>query len=252
MAALFALLTRSRSIDTPASIKRFCKSATSRSAGRTATALARTGPADPLAAIRAGAGEGVPLLVGTNLEEWKLFALMTTPAADEGALLRRLALVAPDPADALAAYRAEHPDAGPGDLEGAVLTDVVFRMPAVRLADAHAAHAPVFQYRFDWRSPAFGGMIGASHAVEIPFVFDLVEDHRLHVFVGPEAPARLAGAMHRAWVDFAASGAPSAPELPEWPSINGGGRPVMRFDEDSSLQFDPQAATTKYWLEADA
>ena len=49
-------------------------------------------------------------------------------------------------------------------------------------------------------------MIGAAHAIEIPFVFDLVEDQRLHVFVGADAPKELARATHEAWVAFARDG----------------------------------------------
>jgi len=207
-------------------------------------------PADPVAAVAAGAAAGVPLIIGTNREEWKLFALMTPAATSDEMLTQRVGLVTDDPGTALEAYRQEHPDAGFGDLEGAVLTDVVFRIPAVRLADAQAAHAPVFQYRFDWRSPAWGGMIGAAHAVEIPFVFDLVEDHRLHVFVGPEAPRSLARAMHEAWIAFARDGVPAADGLPTWPTVDGDGRPVVLLDTGSTLALDPEGATRRFWATA--
>ena len=204
-------------------------------------------PLDPLAAVADGAAAGVPLLIGTNLEEWKLFALMTPPAATDEALAERVALVTDDPAGALEAYRSEYPEADLGGLECAVLTDVVFRLPAIRLADAQTAHAPVFQYRFDWRSPAWGGMIGAAHAVEIPFVFDLVADHRLHVLVGPEAPRSLARAMHESWVAFAHGGVPVAEGLEEWPTVDGAGRPVMLLDTECALVMDPEGTTTKFW-----
>jgi len=206
-------------------------------------------PADPLAAIAGGAAAGVSLVLGTTLEEWKLFALATPPAADEAALLARLGLLCDRPERALEAYRTEHPDASLADLECAVLTDVVFRVPASELADAQAPHAPVFQYRWDWSSPALGGMIGASHAIEIPFVFDLVEDQRLHVFVGPEAPKPLARAVHEAWVAFATDGTPSADGLPEWPRVTAERRPVLRFDTTSTLLEQPQATTLNFWSE---
>ena len=208
-------------------------------------------PADPLGAIAAGSASDVPLLIGTNLEEWKLFALMTPAAASDEALRDRVGLVSDDADAALEAYRAEHPDADRAGLETALLTDVVFRIPAVQLADVQAAHAPVFQYRFDWRSPAWGGAIGAAHAVEIPFVFDMVADQRLHVLVGPEAPRALATAMHRSWIAFATDGVPSADELEEWPAIDDGpGRPVMVLDATSHLEDNPEAITTRFWAGA--
>ncbi len=206
-------------------------------------------PSEPLAAIEAGCAVGIPLVIGTTLEEWKLFALMSPPVGDEDALRERLGLMCTDPEGALAAYRTEHPDATLAEIECAALTDVVFRVPAVELADAQRAHAPVWQYRWDWGSPVMGGMIGASHAIEIPFVFDLVEDQRLHVFVGAEAPKPLARAVHESWSNFAATGAPDADGLPGWPALTPTSRPVLSFATDPSLLDDPAAGTLQFWLD---
>jgi para-nitrobenzyl esterase len=98
------------------------------------------------------------------------------------------------------------------------------------------------------RTPAWGGQIGACHAIEIPFVFDMVADQRLHVFVGPDAPAELARITHEAWVAFAVTGKPAAEELPEWPPLGGEDRPVMVLDEDSALVDDPNQATRRFWV----
>jgi para-nitrobenzyl esterase len=204
-------------------------------------------PADPLDAVARGAASGVPLLIGTNSEEWKLFAMMSPAPADDAALRQRAALVVTDPDAALEVYRAEQPGASIAELECALLTDLVFRIPAVRLADAQSAHAPVHQYLWTWGSPAFGGMIGAAHAIEIPFVFDLVEDQRLHVFVGADAPKELARATHAAWVAFAHGGSPSADGLPEWPTVDTTGRPVMVLDTEPTLASDPQVASREFW-----
>jgi para-nitrobenzyl esterase len=207
----------------------------------------RSVPVDPLAEVARGSAAGVPLVIGTNLEEWKLFSLLLAPTETLEALLVRLALLTDDPEGALAAYRGEHPEAPPSALEQAVLTDYVFRIPACALADAQSAHAPVWQYRFDWRSPAFGGLLGAAHAVEIPFVFDMVEDHRLHVLVGAEAPAGLARAMHAAWVATATDSDPTASGL-EWPTVDGPGRPVLCLDDEQQVRSDPEAITRRFWL----
>jgi para-nitrobenzyl esterase len=204
-------------------------------------------PADPLSAVAAGSAAGIPLVIGTNLEEWKLFALLMAPTETMEALANRLALLSDDPEEALAAYTAEHPEAPPAALEQALLTDYVFRIPACALADAQSAHAPVRQYRFDWRSPAFGGLLGAAHAVEIPFVFDMVEDHRLHVLVGAEAPAGLARSMHSAWVATAVTGSPETAET-SWPTVDSPGRPVLCLDEETVIRHDPEGGTRTFWL----
>ncbi|HKY13554.1 MAG TPA: carboxylesterase/lipase family protein [Microthrixaceae bacterium] len=206
-------------------------------------------PTDPLAAIRDGSAAGVPLLIGTTEEEWKLFSLITPAPADEDAIRRRLALFFDDVDGALEVYRREAPDASLADIESAVITDQVFRIPAVRLADAQSAHAPVWQYLFAWPSPAWGGQMGACHAIEIPFVFDLVEDQRLHVFVGPEAPRALARATHEAWVAFARDHEPVAAGLPVWSRVDEPGRPTMVLDTEPRLVDDPHGAAREFCLE---
>ena len=90
-------------------------------------------------------------------------------------------------------------------------------------------------------------MIGAAHAIELPFVFDLVEDHRLHVFVGPDAPTGLARAANEAWRTFATTGAPAAEGLPDWPTVDGVGRPVVVLDTESVLAHDPLPLTRTFW-----
>jgi len=209
-------------------------------------------PVDPLAEIAAGASAGVELVCGTNAEEWKLFALMSPAAQNEEHLRKRLNLLVADADGALDAYRAEHPDATVAELESAFLTDLVFRIPATRLVEAHAPHGATYQYLWSWRSPAWGGMIGAAHAIELPFVFDLVEDHRLHVFVGPEAPAQLARATNEAWRTFAATGVPAAAGLPTWPTADGDGRPTMVLDTECALAHDPGAGTRQWWTTSGA
>ena len=109
------------------------------------------------------------------------------------------------PAEGLSAYRAAHPGASAGDLFSTIQTDWYWRIPAVRLADAHAsnARAATYMYEFAWRSPQMGGRLGAAHSVEIPFVFDTL-GLGTEPMLGRDPPQPLADAMHRAWVAFAA------------------------------------------------
>ncbi|MFM7068785.1 MAG: carboxylesterase/lipase family protein [Actinomycetes bacterium] len=213
----------------------------------------RAVPANPLGALAEGAAAGISLICGTNLDEWKLFALMSPAAADDAALLERMALIVDDPDKALEVYRQTYPECTPGDLESFFLTDEVFRIPAVQTADAQRRHAPVFQYRFDWRSPAWGGAIGAAHAVEIPFVFHCVDDPRLGVFIGEHPPEQLARRIHDAWVAFAATGVPTIAGDVEWLALGAAesGRPVMLFnqtdDGGDELADDPESATREFW-----
>ena len=98
------------------------------------------------------------------------------------------------------------------DIWVAVGTDVVFRWPSLQLAATHAAQgARAFVYFFDWESPAFGGLLGACHALELPFVFGAVHLPVVQMFsgAGPEVES-LSEKMQKAWLAFAGSGDPVA------------------------------------------
>ena len=53
-----------------------------------------------------------------------------------------------------------------------------------------ARHGPVWMYLFTWETPAFGGVLKACHALEIPFVFD-TSTSGAELFTG-DAPERQA------------------------------------------------------------
>jgi para-nitrobenzyl esterase len=95
----------------------------------------------------------------------------------------------------------------------AIATEYVFRLPSMRLADAHAASASpgvgTYAYLFTWESPAFGGYLGSCHALELPFVFGTVANPAIQGFAGGGDDAlALSAAMRRAWTEFARTGAP--------------------------------------------
>lgn len=211
-------------------------------------------PESPLEAVAAGAARGVPLLVGTNLDEWRLFAVPDAKlrTMDEDGLRRRLVRVPPgrgeDP-EALAA-RAIETYAGaraglpvdPPSLWLAMQTDRVFRVPAIRLAERQGRHAPVFMYRFDWASPALGGLLGACHGIELPFVFGTLEDPRAAQLVGTDDDARrLARIVQDAWIAFARSGDPG------WPAYTAQDRATRILGRESGLAHDPMGAERRFW-----
>jgi para-nitrobenzyl esterase len=212
-------------------------------------------PAPPINRIAAGASADVDIMVGTNTDDWR-FAPVLGGFIDQ---VTEEALAGPAqiygswsiaafglPAEtALPFYRAAHPDGSPGDLLASVLTDWWVRVPAMRLADAHApASGATFMYEFAWPSPAVGGRLGACHALEIPFVFDTLHLGRRQMLggaLGEDPPQQLAGTMHRAWVEFASRGDPG------WPRYDIGRRAVMRFDLETAVRDDPYARERDLW-----
>jgi carboxylesterase type B len=200
-------------------------------------------PAPPLDRIAAGAGADKDLIVGTNADEHRLFLASTgmieqvTPEALAGAV----AAYGLPVGTTLAAYRAVLPGGSPGDLLAAILTDWYWRIPAIRLADAHArSAAATYMYEFAWRSPRFDGRLGACHALEIPFVFDTL-GHGTEPLCGADPPQGLADTMHAAWVAFATHGAAG------WPRYDRCRRATMRFGVASAAVDDPRAVERALW-----
>jgi para-nitrobenzyl esterase len=120
---------------------------------------------------RCGRAADINLLVGSNTEETRLF-FVSDGSIDRITYEALLAMAAAYglPAEGLSGYRAAHPGANAGELLSAIQTDWYWRIPAVRLADAHAstARASTYKYEFAWRSPQFGGRLGAARSMEIP------------------------------------------------------------------------------------
>jgi para-nitrobenzyl esterase len=154
-----------------------------------------------------------------------------------------------DAIDALVAgYAARRPDATGAELWTAIATDGVFRIPAIRLAEAHSTHSPAWMYLFTWESPVFGGVLRSTHALEIPFVFDNLNQPGgdLMTGTGPERQD-IADAMHRAWIAFARTGNPEHAGIPSWPAYDTTTRPTMRFDVTRELCSDPYGEDRRAW-----
>jgi carboxylesterase 2/para-nitrobenzyl esterase len=199
-------------------------------------------PETPLDRVRDGAEADVKLLIGSNTEEWRLFVVpggIIDHISPEILAMTTNALGLPAETG-LATYREAYPDAGSGDLFAAVMTDWSWRIPAVRLADAHSANAKTFMYEFAWQSPQYGGRLGAGHALEIAFAFDTL-GLGTEALLGATPPQSLADAMHGAWVAFAKTGEPG------WPEYNVQQRHTMRFDTHSRMVGDPMARVRSIW-----
>ncbi len=131
--------------------------------------------------LPAAAASAVPLLIGTNRDELYLFTALDgrSLSADDAELLAAVRPFVADDAEAadlIATYAASRPGATPGQLGAAITGDQSFWMPAIRLAESRSA--PTWMYRFDWPTPTLGGLLGACHGVELPFVFETLDAAR--------------------------------------------------------------------------
>jgi para-nitrobenzyl esterase len=198
----------------------------------------------PITAIAAGQGRDVPLLIGSNRDEARLFLV---PAASidliDDPTLEAAAGAYGLSADGLASYRGNRPDASPGDILAAVVTDWFFRIPSIRVAEARAAAGTgnTWMYRFDHPEPADNHRLGACHGAEIPFVFDTISQDQVRPRVG-DAPARaVADQAHRVWVDFITGGDPG------WAAYDSASRTTGLLTDTISAVDDPAGDERARW-----
>jgi para-nitrobenzyl esterase len=214
-------------------------------------------PSDPFERIRAGGAREVAMLIGTTLDEMRLFDLMDPKARelDEAALLRRCEHTL-DPVQAgraLALYREQRRTRGasvsPPDLWTAVESDRLMRAPAMRLAELQAVVQPaVYAFLFTWASPYLDGRLGSCHALDIPFVFGTLDNPLIQPFAGsgPDAQ-RLAHQMQDAWIAFARVGDPSHAGLPGWPRYEPTRRATMLLGRECGVVEAPYDEERAFW-----
>jgi para-nitrobenzyl esterase len=215
-------------------------------------------PELPVQSLRRGAARDVATVIGTNADEARLFLLgfpEAQSAPDELAVTAVSYLISKE-GDAdqarsiLCRYKEARENRGePADTLNsflAILTDHRFRVPADRLAEAQVSQrAPVFTYRFDWPSPWGNGILGACHALEIPFVFGTQKRLAALVGDGPDVNA-LAKEMADAWVAFARNGNPSTPSL-QWPTFDAESRQTMVLDRECRVERLPHEVERRCW-----
>ena len=177
-------------------------------------------PAGPFAAIAEGSARGVPLIVGTNLEEMKLYRFLdpSLEQLDEAALVQRCAMLFPGAGPdgrphaerAVDAYRsarrARGEDTSPVETWLAISTDHLFR-PAPSSWPSSRRHTPTSSSTSSsGRGSSLAGRRGPftpSSSVRVRDAGD-VRDRRDRRRT--PAAETLAGHMQDAWLAFARSG----------------------------------------------
>ena len=179
----------------------------------------------PLDAIRDGAADGVPLLVGTQRDEWRAFARNNpaTAGLDEAGLVAEVSKNVDDAAGLIERYRDIRTRRGvevdPVSLFAAIETDRKMRMPAIDLAEAAAARGqPAYHYIFAGESPWDGGVLGSPHAIIIGYVFGThaMSDESAAFFGRGVAADTLSAHLQDAVLALATYGDPLTDALAGW------------------------------------
>ena len=202
-------------------------------------------PQDPLQAMREGTAHRVPLIVGTNADEGRLFTRflqllpMTEPAielllADSDVELRdRITNAYPGYPSPSACIR----------LGG----DFAFGTAAWQIAEAHGLHAPTFVYRYDYAPRTFHWSgLGATHGTELFAVFDVYRTRfgsLMTAAADRRSARRVSNDVQGRWRAFSRTGVPGE----GWPQYTADDRAVMVFDRRSRLEHDPNADRRQAW-----
>jgi len=184
-------------------------------------------------------------LIGGTDSELSMVGPDSLHQLDAQGLSARLARLLGDRAAAvLAAYRSGHPEATPGELLIFITTGLWVTKRTTQLAERKVAAggAPVFFYRWMWRTPLFGGRYLSPHGSDLPFVWDNLASAA--ALVGPDAAnlQPIADAVSARWLAFARSGDPNAPGLIGWKPYTITRRDTLIIDRAERLVRDPHRA----------
>jgi para-nitrobenzyl esterase len=198
-------------------------------------------PSQPFDPVAPAISAGVPLLVGSVLNE--MTHGINHPeyeAMDTEEVLRRARARFHDRAEAvIAGYRKLYPNAKPFDVLSVAFA-AESRQNCVTQAERQSAlgGASVYMFWFTWQTPVLDGRPRAFHCSELPFVFNNTDRAAAMTGGGPEA-RELGARMSDAWIAFARTGDPKHPRLPKWPSFAAKDGALMAFDNKCEVRMNP-------------
>jgi len=202
-------------------------------------------PVDPIEAMRSGQAHQVPLIVGTNAEEGRLFTrFLGMLPTNEAMIEELLADTEPAARERITAAYPNYPDPSACIQLGG---DFAFSSAAWQIAEAHSKHAPTHLYRYDYapRTLRWSGF-GATHATELLAVFDIYRTRfgALLTAAADRGPAlRVSNEVQRRWRSFGRTGVPGD----DWPAYTESERAVMIFDRKCRIEFDPHPDRRMAW-----
>ena len=211
-------------------------------------------PKHPLKAILDGETKHIEVLHGTNKDEMRLWELWYPGVENSEHLFKRISLLmkpvgqSEDKIQEVLNIYSETRE-NPTEIFNAILTDMYFRVPSMRLAEMQSKLQPdTYMYMFTYPSPIREGSLGSVHAIEIPFVFGTLDMSRnFKLFpVSNKETEELSAKMMDSWISFARSGNPNHKEIPEWAQY-GNNRTTMMFGKDVKVINDPYGKERSVW-----
>ena len=173
----------------------------------------------------------VPIINGTNRDEWRLFVALSELEGNPVTAANYQSMISSTlgvPAAVAAIIAAKYPltaFSSPSVALGAVGTDAIFACPALTIDQSVSRFVPTFAYEFNDENapelflPPVSFAYGAAHASEIQYVMDLPTAAFAKALSASQQ--QLATIMKGYWTNFAKNGFPSSFGAPFWPLFNG-------------------------------
>jgi para-nitrobenzyl esterase len=202
-------------------------------------------PLEPVEAMRRGVAHRLPLIVGTNADEGRLFTRFLRLLPTTEPMIEAL-LADTDPAAReriTAAYPGYPSQSACVRLGG----DFAFGSAAWQIAAAHGSNAPTYLYRYDFAPRLFHWSgLGATHATELLAVFDIYRSKfgaLLTAAADRWAALRVSNEIQGRWRSFSRTGIPGD----DWPAYTDSDRAVMVLDRKCRVEFDPHPERRMAW-----
>jgi para-nitrobenzyl esterase len=204
-------------------------------------------PIHPLREFRLGNCKNIDFMIGTNLNEAKLFTSLDPTISkinDEKYIIGFLAMMGINIDKAksiLNTYKNAREGKysnEPKELLDAIATDMMFRIATIRLLEAQSVHqSNTYNYLFTCQTPLLDGKLGACHALELPFIFHTLEDPTMKEFLGRRSNLEpLSEKMMDAWISFTHTGNPNHNRIPHWPFYDKEKRATLIFDDECKIE----------------
>lgn len=190
----------------------------------------------------------MPIMIGCTHDEMALFLVPNSALADltiEGLEAMATPIFGYKTKTIIQAHekarKSRGQDVSPLSLWIAIMTDQSFRLPAIRVAELQSKHTPdTWMYLFDYESPSWEGRLGASHSIDIPFIWGTHGIDSMKEYCGQgETVSRLSDVMMETYLAFARNGDPANGALPDWPRYDSQNRATMRLGEKCFIENAP-------------
>ncbi len=202
-------------------------------------------PDDPERLLRSGRGQPIPLVLGSNADETsRMVPAVSTEAEYRQYVTSRFAGLAPQ---VLAQYPVSD-FAAPRQALVRLTTDVIWTCPTRRILRWVEAtgRGPTYRYFFDGRVPGpAGATIGATHGLELAFVFGTFS--AFQGFVPDPGLAALGRQLRDHWASFASTGAPAASAAVAWPAYVGADDRTLRLGQPIEVLRGVRTEACDFW-----